>query len=294
MPELPEVETMVRGIRPQVAGRRIVCVRRCRCRYRPIDFSPGMRTMAARADGLRITSVERVAKRVVLELESGESFVIEPRMTGLMLLSNPPDRSHLRFEWRLDDSVTEGQPDSLIRENGRDSSLWFWDRRGLGTVRLYAPEELVQALGPATLGPDALAMSVDHRCERLVSTRRPVKVALLDQKLVAGIGNLYASEILHLAQIHPEHPSHRLTARRLQRLHAATRAVLETAIRYEGSTLSDGTYRNVLNENGRYQNHHRVYARAGQRCPTCGRSEIRRIVQAQRATFFCPRCQRRS
>ena len=292
MPELPEVETMVRGIRPQVAGRRIVCVRRCRCRHRPIDFSPGLRAMATRAAGQRITAVDRIAKRVVLGLESGESFVIEPRMTGLMLLSDPPDRGHLRFEWRLDGDADRAQNGAAEGENAHDFSLWFWDRRGLGTVRLFSPEQLTQALGPSTLGPDALTMTVDHWCERLVRTRRAVKVALLDQKLVAGIGNLYASEILHLARIHPEQPAHRLTARQIQRLHAATRTVLETAIRYEGSTLSDGTYRNALNENGRYQNHHRVYARSGQRCPTCGRSEVRRIIQAQRATFFCPRCQR--
>ncbi|MGE0373958.1 MAG: bifunctional DNA-formamidopyrimidine glycosylase/DNA-(apurinic or apyrimidinic site) lyase [Planctomycetaceae bacterium] len=300
MPELPEVETMVRGVRPHVEGRRLAAVRRCRCRFRPIDVTPGLRTIAARTEGRRFAAVDRIAKRVVLRLDSGDAFVIEPRMTGLMLVSEPPDRGHLRFEWRLEERVAEWQSDRVAKGKGEEeprsvmSSLWFWDRRGLGTVRLYSAEEMAAFLGPPHLGTDALAMTLEDWRERLGQTQRAVKVALLDQKLVAGIGNLYASEILHLARIHPEHRSDRLRVSHLERLHDATRTVLETAIRYEGSTLGDGTYRNALNQNGSYQNEHRVYARAGERCPTCGRSTIQRIVQAQRSTFFCPQCQRRA
>jgi formamidopyrimidine-DNA glycosylase len=118
-----------------------------------------------------------------------------------------------------------------------------------------------------------------------------VKVALLDQRAVAGVGNLYASEILHLARIHPARPCDELARRHWNAIAAAAREVLETAIRYEGSTLSDGTYRNALNKEGGYQNEHRVYAKAGEPCPRCRRGVIERIVQAQRSTFFCPRCQ---
>jgi formamidopyrimidine-DNA glycosylase len=117
-------------------------------------------------------------------------------------------------------------------------------------------------------------------------------VALLDQQALAGIGNLYAAEILHEARLHPQTPCSRLSAQHWRRLAAAITRVLEEAIRYEGSTLSDGTYRNALNLAGSYQNEHRVYDRAGLRCPTCTRGRVRRIVQAQRATFFCPNCQR--
>ena len=109
---------------------------------------------------------------------------------------------------------------------------------------------------------------------------------------IAGIGNLYASEILHVAGIHPAARCYRLRTKLWEQLHAAIHAVLEDAIRYEGSTLSDGTYRNALNESGGYQNHHRVYDRAGQTCPTCHRVVITRIVQTQRSTFFCPVCQK--
>src|SRR6185436_18265101 len=102
MPELPEVETMVRGIRPFVEGRRIVSFAKCRCRYRPIAIAPTATAIARRCEGRTIVAVRRRAKRVVLELEGGSAFVIEPRMTGLVLLADPPDRSHLRVEWALE------------------------------------------------------------------------------------------------------------------------------------------------------------------------------------------------
>jgi formamidopyrimidine-DNA glycosylase len=111
---------------------------------------------------------------------------------------------------------------------------------------------------------------------------------------VAGIGNLYASEILHLCRIHPARRCDKITRLQWQAIAEATQAILAAAIRYEGSTLGDGTYRNALNNEGGYQNYHRVYDRAGESCFRCGpRSGVLRIVQAQRATFFCPNCQKR-
>ena len=279
MPELPEVETMVRGIRSAVEGKRIVEFRRAPCPCRAIPLRPGLAAIKRRCEGQTVAAVRRRAKKIVLELSGGEAFVIEPRMTGLMLVADPPDNEHLRFEWRL-------------AKNRRRQSLWFWDQRGLGTVRLLGSRQLADVLGDNRLGPDALIMTDEEWRARLKATGRPVKVALLDQKLVAGIGNLYASEILHLAQINPRRRANRLTATEIVQMARAVVAVLEEAIRHEGSTLSDGTYRNALNEAGGYQNAHRVYDRADEACPTCGHPEIRRIVQAQRSTFFCPVCQK--
>lgn len=279
MPELPEVETMVRGIRPVVQGRTIARVRRCRCRCKAIEIAPGFAQFKRRLQGRTIQSVRRLAKRIVLATDTGEACVIEPRMTGLMLLADPPDREHLRLEWEL-----AGEGDA--------ARLWFWDRRGLGTVRLYRADEIQSELGPQKLGPDALEITESEWQQRLGKTARAVKVALLDQKVVAGIGNLYASEILHRAGISPLRQANELKFKAIHRLHQATRDVLIQAIRYEGSTLADGTYRNALNQNGGYQNEHRVYNKAGKRCPRCRRAEIVRIVQVQRSTFFCPRCQK--
>lgn len=218
--------------------------------------------------------VWRRAKRIILELGSGDSFLIEPRMTGLMLIADPPTRDHLRLEWQF----------------GGQHSLWFWDRRGLGTIQLVTPTEREVIFN--RLGPDALEISLPEWTDRICRTQRPIKVALLDQKLVAGIGNLYASEILHRARIHPECPAAALSENQLALAHEFTREVLNEAIRYEGSTLSDGTYRNALNKDGSYQNAHRVYDREGETCLTCRKAAIERIVQAQRSTFFCPRCQK--
>lgn len=134
-------------------------------------------------------------------------------------------------------------------------------------------------------------MTLSQWAESCSKTERAIKVVLLDQKVVAGIGNLYASEILHRAGIHPGKESSSISPGELKRMVQAVQDILLTAIEYEGSTLGDGTYRNALNQNGRYQNKHQVYKREGQPCLICSKGQIIRVVQAQRATFFCPRCQ---
>jgi len=279
MPELPEVETMVRGIRDALTGAVLVDVAPGESRCRPICMEPDFKTIRKICRNQQVTGVRRRAKRIVIDLENSHSFVIEPRMTGLMLTQDPPTRDHLRFQW-------------ILEYMGKRASVWFWDQRGLGTLRLVSREQLAEMFAPDRLGPDALEMTVEECRERFRQTQRAVKVALLDQKVVAGIGNLYASEILHRAGIHPVRPANTLSLVKIRRLHAATAEILTEAIRYEGSTLSDGTYRNALNHDGSYQNQHRVYAKAGSRCPSCGRGTIERIVQAQRSTFYCARCQK--
>jgi len=278
MPELPEVETMRRGILAAV-GSRIVKASRVPCKKRPILVQPGPAALAKKLAGQRIAEIGRVGKRVVLHLESGEALVFEPRMTGLVLVADPPTREHLRF--RLD------------LEEGPLPSIWYWDRRGLGSVRLLSFKQFEQQLRGDKLGPDALAITADQLQERLAGSKRAIKVALLDQRALAGVGNLYASEILHLCGIHPGRRCDLLRSAQWKRIHARMREVLELAIEHEGSTLSDGTYRNALNQSGGFQNHHRVYDREGDPCLTCSRGSIVRIVQAQRATFFCPKCQRK-
>jgi len=262
-----------------IVGSRICDVERVACAKRPIQITPDARAFRRRAVGQPITAIDRVGKRVVVRLASEDAVIFEPRMTGLVLLSAPPTREHLRLRLHLDE--------------GPHEALLYWDRRGLGLVKLVSPAEFEKHYGPHKLGPDALLLDCDGLRARLAESRREIKVALLDQRAVAGIGNLYASEILHLAHVDPRSPCDRLLKRHWQAIHQAMHEVLETAIRHEGSTLGDGTYRNALNQQGGYQNHHRVYDRAGEICPGCRRGTIQRIVQAQRSTFFCGRCQRR-
>ena len=279
---------MVRGVRPHVVGRTVEALTAPRggvtaagAPLRPIRLEPALSSMAARVRGKVVEVVERRAKRVVLRLAGGRAFAIEPRMTGLMVLGEPPTAGHVRLIWELGPPAAPEQ---------RFDALQFWDRRGLGTVTLYEPGALEERLSPAKLGPDPLAMTPADWRAALAKTARPVKVALLDQKLAAGIGNLYASEVLHVARVLPHRPANELKKSEVDAIAAAAVHVLSEAIEYEGSTLSDGTYRNALGDPGRYRNEHRVYQRRGTPCPRCG-AEIQRTVQAQRSTFWCAGCQ---
>jgi formamidopyrimidine-DNA glycosylase len=277
MPELPEVETMRRGI-AVAAGALISKIVRPPSPLQSITLEPPLRGLRRRAVGCRIEHVGRLGKRVVLGLDSGDRIVMEPRMTGLVLLGDPPDRKHLRL---------------VIELSGPAEQILFWDQRGLGVVRLVSPQEFDAIYGQAKIGPDALEISAAELRQRIGHSTRAIKVALLDQKALAGVGNLYASEILHRAGIHPAQSCRRLRKEQWQRVHAEMLCVLHEAIRYQGSTLRDGTYRIARDVPGNYQFNHRVYQRHGQTCLACGKARIVRIVQAQRSTFYCPACQRK-
>jgi formamidopyrimidine-DNA glycosylase len=280
MPELPEVETMRRGI-AHLAGLRIKSVAFPRGTVRPISMQPAVGPMQQRLIGRMLAAVHRFGKRVAIELDERERagrewLVIEPRMTGLMLVADPPTQAHLRMELGL--------------ESRRHPRLLFWDRRGLGTIRLLDDRGLAAACGPDRLGPDGLAVTGAELRERLGGSRRAVKVALLDQQAVAGIGNIYAAEILFAAGIDPRVPCRRLNAARWEQIAAATRGILAEAVRLEGSTITDETYKTADNRSGQFQLQHRVYGREGEACRQCG-AAILRMVQTQRSTFFCTHCQ---
>ena len=221
MPELPEVETMRRGI-ASIAGCTIRDCRRPRSRLQSIEFTPDFRSLRRRVVGRKIAAVGRVGKRIVLELDSRDRIVIEPRMSGSVILADPRDRAHLRLIFEL---------------SGPAKQLLFWDQRGLGVVRLVSPAEFQSRYGPDKIGPDALEISTAELRERLGKSGRAIKVALLDQKALAGIGNIYASETLHLAGIHPGTPCNRLTLRQWTKLHAAMGKVLREALRPPGIHL---------------------------------------------------------
>lgn len=277
MPELPEVETMRRGILGLVGGQ-IASFEKLRCQRRPIGITPAAARLRKQIEGKTIARIDRLGKRVLLVLDDQSRLMFEPRMTGLILISDPPTEDHLRVR--------------LTISGAKHSQLLYWDRRGLGSVRLFTEEEFANQFKEGRLGPDALEVDCSTLREKFRTTRQPIKVALLDQRRLAGIGNLYASEILHLARIHPANRCDQLSAAAWKRIHRCMQDVLNLAIQYEGSTLNDGTYRNALNQSGGYQNHHRVYAKQGEVCPSCGKGVIERTVQAQRATFHCPRCQK--
>lgn len=277
MPELPEVETMRRGALAAIGGV-VVSARRTRIRKKPLTMTPAWPSIARHLAGQRLDGIGRRGKRLLLQFANERCLIIEPRMTGLLLVDGAPDTGHLRFE--------------LTFRGGGCSRLAYWDSRGLGRVLLVDPPALADYLSPLRIGPDALEITPETLRDNLRGRRIPVKVGLMDQKAVAGIGNIYASEILHLCRMDPRRSCIRVSRCQWETIHRAMLAVLNKAIQMEGSTLSDGSYRNALNQPGEYQNHHRVYDRAGETCLRCGNTSIRRIVQAQRSTYYCPRCQR--
>ena len=282
MPELPEVETMCRGL-AGVVGRRIVSATLPRSRVRPLSVRPAAAVLVRRLVGRTIAGVHRRGKRVVVEVTAAaprprEWLVIEPRMTGQMLVVDPPTEEHVRLVVHLAGGAAS------------PSRFLFWDRRGLGTIRLLNDRGLEAACGAAKLGPDGLVVTGEDLATRLGRSRRAVKAALLDQRAVAGIGNIYASEILHRVAIHPQTSCRRIRRGDWERIAAATCRVLAEAVALEGSSIGDETYRTADSRPGRAQQRHRVYGREAKPCRRC-RTPITRIVLAQRATFFCPNCQ---
>jgi formamidopyrimidine-DNA glycosylase len=272
MPELPEVETVARSLAPQVVGRTIAGVERLDWeRMVETPPAPVFRDLIA---GRRILGVRRRSKWVLLDLDDGWVLAIHLRMSGNLTVQAPADvaRPHVHLVLALDD--------------GR--RIFFDDERKFGRVRLLDRGGL--AALDAAHGPEPLAdaFSAAEFARILAGRRTKIKPLLLDQRMIAGIGNIYASEALWLARIHPLLPAAAIDAAGAEALHGAIRAVLEKAIAHEGSSLRN--YRNSYGRRGQNQEHFLVYDRTGQPCQRCG-TPIERIVVGQRSTFYCPTCQ---
>jgi formamidopyrimidine-DNA glycosylase len=274
MPELPEVETHVRDLAPllqdhQVVGAQIFWPRTI--------AEPSPEGFAQRIVGQRFVRFSRRGKYMLLEMDSGDTLIIHLRMTG-----------HLRVE------PAESLPDKHVHvlldlDDGR--RLLFQDARKFGRLWLVAdPAPVLAGLGPEPL---AAEFPIHELAAKLAGRKAPIKALLLDQRLLAGVGNIYADEALHLAGIHPARPAGTLTLEELSRLFAAIRTVLAAAIEDGGSSLGDSSVTNYLRPNGapgNYRSAHGVYDRKGQPCFRCG-APIERIVLAQRSAHFCPVCQ---
>lgn len=275
MPELPEVEAMRRGI-TQTVGLTIRSARQPESRYRPIRIDPSWEGVESGVVGRRIERVERLGKRVLIGLSGDWWLVIQPKMAGMLLAGDPPTLEHVR--WQLD------------CQGVSDCTITYWDRRGLGTLALWSDGELKERLGADAIGPDALGIDGERLRAIFGGLKRPIKPALMDQVKLAGVGNLYASEILFRCGISPKRRCNRIGKKAWEAIAISTRAILLDAIEQGGSTLRDGTYLMVNGESGGYQDAHQVYGREGLPCPRCA-TAVRRIVQAQRSTFYCPQCQ---
>jgi formamidopyrimidine-DNA glycosylase len=277
MPELPEVETMVRGLRPAVVGRTIQGVE---------VLDPGMlqactpRQLARLAAGRTVAEVGRRGKWVVFLLEPDDKLiVIQPRMTGGFFLAEPDRPQHIRLILHFGDGPGP-------------RSVWFCDARRLGRIAGYKSPGAAEEAFSRSQGPDALVIGLDDLAGRIARTSRGIKPALMDQKVVAGIGNIYADEILHRSALHPERPANRLAPDDIARIHSAMREVLAEAIAAEGSSFDAG-YRTVLGLEGGFLATNAVHRRKGGPCPRCGQAIVKERIAGLigRPTYYCPSCQ---
>src|SRR5215813_568609 len=272
MPELPEVEHVVRALSPVVTGRRILAAELNLKRIAPGISRPGFDRQLRNA---RISAVGRRGKYILFQLESGQVLATHLRMTGkyVSLTVDQPLPPYAHVIFYLDD----------------ERRLVFCDMRQFGRMRLFTkPPKEITTLAPEPLSND---FTEDYFIETLSRSRRPLKLLLLDQTRVLGLGNIYAVEALFLAGVNPMKAANRLSKTRVTKLYQAVRGVLQEAIDV-GSTLQI----NLADGNGDYigttERFWRVYEREGEPCVNCG-TKIRRVVHGGRSTYFCPRCQKR-
>jgi formamidopyrimidine-DNA glycosylase len=274
MPELPEVETVRRSLLARLPGRAVteIQVRDGRLRV-PVDEAKLNELIAGR----RVADLSRRAKYLILHFDGGSALLIHLGMSGQLLLvpGGLPFDKHDHVIFSLDDRL----------------ELRFRDPRRFGMVVALGESGLNDHPALNRLGPEPLAADckADYLFERSRGSKQPVKNFLMDQRVIVGVGNIYASESLFLAGVHPLKPAGRISRARWQRLTEAIKRVLRDAIRQGGTTLSD--FRDGDGNAGYFQTALRVYGRKGESCHTC-RAAIRAQVVAGRSTFFCPRCQR--
>ncbi len=280
MPELPEVETIARGLREALCGARFTAA------ALPwpgvLDSSHGAlprRDFLEAMPGAEVLAVRRRAKALLLDLRTAPQPLLHLgfhlRMTGALTVEPPgaPERTHTRLIFDLAD--------------GR--RLFFGDVRKFGRCRAMTPEALTRWPFYAALGPEPLEISAREFAALFAGRRGRMKALLLDQKVIAGIGNIYADESLFRAGIRPDAPADRVSAARLAGLHVALTEVLTEAIAANGSSIND--YVDAHGDAGAFQNDFRVYGRAGQDCRRC-KAPLMKSTVAGRTTVFCPKCQR--
>ena len=274
MPELPEVETIVRDLRPALLGRTML---RASLSHDDVLRDVTRRRLLTGLRGAKIVSLSRRAKHAVLELDTGRRLVIQPGMSGVLFIADEPldgaDAKYAVLRAPLDD--------------GRE--LVYRDVRRLGTLLLLNDadwREYDQALGPEPLDP---AFTAKDFAERLGRSRQAIKKVLMDQRYVVGVGNIYANEALFAAWIDPSRAANRVTAEEYAALHAEVRRILNDAIRSKGTTFRD--YRTGTGEKGNFQFELLVYGREGEPCRRCGtRLTLTHLIDG-RSTVFCHRCQ---
>jgi formamidopyrimidine-DNA glycosylase len=267
MPELPEVQTVVNTLRPALAGRRIQAVRLLRTDI----LLPAGIDLAALLTGRKILDISRRGKKIIFTLDGDGGFYVHLGISGRIMVVAPNSpivpHTHLLLDFA-------------------EIQFRFIDPRRFGGIFWLAKGEAPDD----GLGPEPLTLKVAQLSSLLAGTSRAIKNVLLDQTVIAGLGNIYADESLFTARIHPLFPANKLGREQISRLNLAIKQVLRKAINHRGSTLRD--YRDPNDEAGNFQHLHRVYHRTGKPCLVC-KTAVMKIVMGGRSTHFCPKCQPR-
>ncbi len=281
MPELPEVETVVRGLRETVIGETIA---RVRVNAPPTSIVLGLSFKRTRFPSAlknrTILRVDRRGKNILIALSGDATLWVHLKMTGHFFYqdkSKPIDKHDLVIF------------DFNSNRNGNPNHLRFHDYRRFGRLRLFSNDELWAQPGLADLGPEPLEIAADQFVEMCRSRHRMIKPALLDQRFLAGIGNIYADEALYASRIHPKQITSTISRRKLVELHGHIQRLLKTAIRLMGTSVD--TYSGVNGQAGGFQRYLKAYGREGTPCGVCGRIIVREKI-GSRSAHYCPKCQR--
>jgi len=281
MPELPEVETVRRGLTPAMQGKRID---RLEVNREDLRF-PFPDQFRQRVEGARITHMGRRAKFLVTELSTDEALIMHLGMSGRFTVDNAAtaDLHH--------DPGTNPAHDHVVFHMETGATITYNDPRRFGFMELWPKANLANYPRIEHLGPEPLSnqFNADYLSAAVQGKSAPIKAALLDQNIIAGLGNIYVCEALFRSGISPRRKAHSIAGKRADRLAPAINDVIAEAIQAGGSSISD--FASASGELGYFQKHFHVYDREGAPCDTCG-AEIRRIVQSGRSSFFCGTCQR--
>ena len=278
MPELPEVETVAKGLRQTIVGKKVKDIQAIFPAIVKQKFNIFKQAVTQR----KIKGVRRRAKYLLIDLSGGKTILVHLGMTGNLLLA-------VRPELKASPTLNCNKHDHLVfKFSGSNACLYYNDQRKFGKIKVFDTDKENQVPELKKLGPDAIDITPSEFADIFRRRKGRIKSALLNQQIVAGLGNIYADESLFEARINPAQKVDELSKPKLIQLHKAINKILQKAIKAGGSSIDN--YLNIDGRMGEFQLQHMVYGREGEKCKRCG-AKIKRIKISQRSSYFCPRCQ---
>lgn len=283
MPELPEVETIRLGLQDKILGKKIEDVE--------VNVAKIFQGSANQIVGAKFKNIRRRGKILIIDLDNGKSLVIHLKLTGQLVYHQNGSRATFGHPIPFAGTTLPSKTTHVIFSFEDGSKLYYNDVRKFGWIKVVKTDEVEKIKAIQEFGPEPLTKEfTENRFKEIVQNRKkPIKLVLMDQTEIAGVGNIYANESLFLAGISPLRKANTLTEKEIEKLYKSLLQVLKEGIKYGGS--SENAYVNALGEKGEMQNHFRVYAQAGEKCPKC-EGKVKRIVLGGRGTFYCPDCQK--